>query len=278
MSEKIVDSLPEGPEREYVVKTFGPDADALKVTKSLMEMRSAASQRRVPEKDAPPEQWSQFHEFMGRPAKASDYKLPETTSALKPVLESLRDVAWSRGLSQDQFQALAAQAATVASEADAKTAAARKEWEASLRNTYGDKADKKLQTADSTFAKIMQDYPDAAAAIRNAGLERHPAIAQMLVRVGEAMGDDSAPIGGSAGASIGPTAQEIVASANKIEASEAYQNTNHPEHKAAHDRILEHILQLRSMGYSGRADQRLRQQRVLTMPDGTKVPVPEWAQ
>jgi hypothetical protein len=275
---KITD-LPEGPERTALLKEFGNDADILTVAKGFIDTKTKmSSTRRVPSKDAPAADWDSFYNNLGRPEKAIDYKLPETPNGLKPVLESLRDVAWQRGLTQEQFEALASQAATVASEADGKVSAARKEWETKLREKLGDKADRRIQDADASLKELLKDDPQAMEVIRQSGLDKHPAVANLLLKVRDALGDDTAPIGASPSTTPGPTGVEIQQKIQTLINSAEFKTPHHPNHQAVNLKIGEHIHELIAMGYSGPEDPRIAPQKTIRIPDGqggfTTIPVP----
>lgn len=277
MPSKLSEVLPEGPEREALIKQFGADAEIGVLAKGYIDTKAKlSSTKRVPEKDAATTDWDAFYATMGRPATASDYKLPAAPDNMKSVLEALRDPAWKKGLTQEQFESLAAEAATVANQANSKTADVRKSWEAKLREQLGEKADKRLQDADASLKNLLKDDPEAMRVIQESGLDKHPAVAKLLMTVRDKLKDDGAPLGSSPAGTVGPSDQELHQEALKITNSAEYKDTYHPSRPTLQARFTEIVAELGSRGYTSLTDPRLQPRPKIKLPDGRVIEVPNF--
>ena len=258
-----------------MVKQFGADADVLAIAKSLIATKGKLDgSRRVPEAGASSEEMSSFYNHLGRPASASEYQLPESSDTLKPVIEKLRDVAYDKGLSQDQFAALATQAGAVSAEADTQLQAARTAWEAKIKEQYGGKAEEKIQVAQSELQKLMADDPQSAEVFKRFGLDKHPAIVNAMLERNTAVSDDTTPgVGASPEQEAhGPSAVDLFKEGMEVMRSEAYKGgMRHPENRLAQARITEIVAHLHVMGYDGFKDPRFRASPTVTLPDGTRI-------
>lgn len=271
-----INELQDGPEKEALVKQFGGDADVMEVAKGFLNAREKlSSTRRVAGPDASPEDRSKMYDYLGRPESADKYVLPEGPESLRPTLESLRNVAYDKGLTQDQFQALAIQAGAVSAEADTKLRDAKKAWEAKVREKHGDSADTKLAAAQHQFDQILASDPEAGAVIKQFGLDKHPAIVDLLLKVNNAVNDDSTPGAGISppADTSGPTPEALYKEGMEVMRSEAYKKgSRHPENSLAAGRVTEILIQLQNMGFKkGFMDDRFKSSPMITMPDGTKV-------
>jgi hypothetical protein len=270
---RLADILPDGPEREAVLKQFGEDADVNVLARSFLETRNKlTSTRRVPGEDATPDDWGKFYSSMGRPDSHEGYGIPESANdTLRVTLESLRQVAHERGLTQSQWQSLADAAGTNAQERMQQVEAQRTEWESQTRNKLGDAADKRLELADHTLAKMMGDDPAVAQVLKETGLDRHPALVNVLLQAGDYMSEDSAPVGASPAQPAGPTPNELYIEAVDIMDSEEFKNKKHPKAALAEARFLEVLMTLKSLGYDqGINDPRFTTRPSAFLPDGTR--------
>lgn len=271
---RIADALPEGPEREAVLRQFGDDADVSALAKGFVETkRMMSSTRRVPGEDASPEDWGSFYNSMGRPEKADGYAIPEDTPAgLKSTLEGLREVAHKNGVTDQMWRSLTEGASENARAQEQQLTDAKSKWEQSIKERYGDKADRNLELANQALEKIMAEDADAANLIRNTGLDKHPALMDMLVKAGEYMGEDSAPVGGSPAETPQNTPNDLYKEAIELMASEPYKNTRHPLAGQAQARFVEIAMTLKQMGYeAGINDPRFTTQAQAFLPDGTRL-------
>lgn len=268
---KIAEIMPEGPERDAVLREFGDDADVLKLAKGFIETkRRMSSTRRVPSADAPQEEWSSFYQAMGRPENAAGYSVPDAPDGLRTTLEGLRDVALRENLTKAQFEALANAAASSMNEQRGKLETVRKSWEEKLREQHGDKIDARLQDANEALEKLLSEDPEAAKLIRDSGLDRHPALANLLMKAGEFMDGDSAPIGASPASSPGVSPRDLYVEAMAIMEDPAYKNKRHPLAAVKEGRFIEIVAHLDSMGYTLN-DPRFSDRPSVVMPDGTRI-------
>ena len=269
-----ISELSEGPEREALVKQFGEDADVMQVAKGFIETKNKlSSTMRVPDSSDPPDRWNSLYDKLGRPESADKYELPDAPETLKPVIEQLRSVAYDKGLSQDQFAALATQAGAVSAEADKQLADARQEWESKIREKHGDTADQRLAEAQHSMEKILADDPMTAGIIKRFGLDKHPAIMDAFLKAGAAMSNDRVPgVGASPPQEThGPSPTDLYKEGMEVMRSDAYKSQNHPENKLAQARITEIVLALNHQGYDGFRDPRFRVNPTVTLPDGTRL-------
>lgn len=271
MNLKISD-LQEGPEREALVQQFGEDADVMTLAKSFIDTKKKlSSTMRTPSADATPEERAKFYTHLGRPASPDAYELPDAPDAVRPVIEKLRAVAYEKGLTQEQFAALASQAGAVSAEANEQVAAARKAWEEKIREQHGEKANDRLSVAQKQLDDLLAGDEVGAQLIKNAGLDRHPALINLMLKVNNAMGEDSTPnMNASPPADTGgPSAMELRKEASQIMASESYKSgQRHPDNNLAISRLHEINAHLVQMGFKGIADPQLANRATVNLPGG----------
>lgn len=269
-----VSELQDSPEKEKIVAQFGPDADVQELAKSYLGAREKlTSTRRVPDQAAPQEEWSKFYDTLGRPEAPDRYEMPDAPESLKPTLEKLRQVAWEKGLTQDQFKALASQAGAVTVDANSRMAEARKEWEAKIREQHGPKADERLALADNALRSILGSDPRAQELMKQTGLDRNPALVNLLVKAGTAMTNDPTPGGGSPPQNLaGPSPVDLFKEGVSIMGTDAFKKGDrHPENKLAQARLVEINLALQALGYRGLADPRFTKTPSVTLPSGVRI-------
>lgn len=268
---KLDELLPAGPDRDALLKELGPEATLDSLVRGFINTKHAmSSTRRVPGVDASPEDWHSFYNHLGRPGEPGAYQIPASASEnMKLTLDGLRNVAFEKGLTQEQFKSLADSAITMANTTTTNANGQRSEWEKQVRERLGDKADARLQSADARLQKFLGD-PAAAKALKQAGLDRHPAMVELMLKVGDAMAEDSAPVGDSASKIPGPTGPEIYNKLMTIMDSVEYKDTSNFKHAIARQAAQQAIADIHALKYSGVQDPRLRPRPSLTLPDGTK--------
>lgn len=269
-----ISELQEGPEREALISEFGADAEMMTVAKGFIETkRTLSSTRRLPGPDGTPEEYSSLYDHLGRPAGPDKYELPDAPDTLKPVLEKLRSVAYEKGLSQEQFAALASQAGAVSVEADTAVSAAKTAWEQSIREKFGDKADSKLEAADSRLQDLLASNPEAADVIRKTGMDRHPALVDLMLKVNNAMNEDTTPAAGSSPpAAAGPSAKDLFTEGMSVMRTEAYKGgQRHPEYPLATARVTEILRDLTALGFDGFKDKRFHEKPKFQIPDASNL-------
>jgi hypothetical protein len=269
---KIAEILPDGPEKEAMVKQFGPDGEVATLVKSFMDTKSKlSSTARVPGQNATPEEWNEFYGKLGRPNDPSGYDLPaEAPGSIKAILEALRPVAHANGISREAFSKLAAEASSKAAASEREMAAQRTEWERRFRDANGDRSDVLLAQAKETLDKLTASDPKMKEVLDKTGLSAHTAMLDAILKVRQAVSDDKAPFGGT-GPAPGPSGEKLYETAMQIMQTPEFKQTNHPMHEITSRRIRQIQADLYRLGFSGLTDPKLHERGSLTLPDGTVI-------
>lgn len=173
---------------------------------------------KLPKADAPPEEWDAVYEKLGYSKNADDYKLADLkkadgTDADDAFKDFVRAQAAELKLSPAATARLAAEtlkhieSGAAARTAD-ETAAATKAME-QLRQSWGPNYEANKVIADNAYAAMMQaagfTQEQMTAAIKNIGEAMGKAeTMQLLLAVGQKMGEDKFIGGGGPGGGLGP--------------------------------------------------------------------------
>lgn len=188
---------------------------------------------KLPKADAPPEEWDEVHARLGWSKNADDYKLDglklsDGTDADDSLKDFLRAQATELRLSPAAATKLAEatlkhlESGTAAKTAD-ETAAATRALE-QLRQSWGPNYEANKVIADNAYAAIMSaakfDQPTMTKAIQQLGAVSGKAeVMQMLLAVGQKMGEDKFVGGGGPGGNLGPrNAEQAVARIAELKA------------------------------------------------------------
>ena len=256
----IEEHLPEGFEnREALAGKFN-SVEAL--AKSYNELHSQmGSTARVPKEGSTPEEWSSFYQKMGAPPEKGGYAIPEgTDSVTKGQLESLRNSAFDKGLTRDQWDSLVDNAITSISETKDSAAKvldeARNRWAEESKSRYGDDFEGKLARAQRTFQDMLEDDGEVKEILDASGLGNHPKLLELFVQIGEKMSDDTAPTDSGSGhtGSVGILARR----GRELLKKGSVGNPGHPEYEADYTEYMQIQQKLLEEGYSGLTDPRLR--------------------
>jgi hypothetical protein len=188
---------------------------------------------KLPKADAPPEEWDEVHARLGWSKNADDYKLDglklsDGTDADDSLKDFLRAQATELRLSPAAATKLAEatlkhlESGTAAKTAD-ETAAATKALE-QLRQSWGPNYEANKVIADNAYEAIMSaakfDQPTMTKAIQQLGAVSGKAeVMQMLLAVGQKMGEDKFVGGGGPGENLGPrNAEQAVARIAELKA------------------------------------------------------------
>lgn len=188
---------------------------------------------KLPKADAPPEEWDAVYEKLGYSKNADDYKLDELKRADgTDVDDGFKDFVRERAAELKLSPAAATKFAeatlkhmesgTAAKTAD-ETAAATKAME-QLRQSWGPNYEANKVIADNAYAAMMAaagfDQTRMTAAIQKLGDTTGKAeVMQMLLAVGQKMGEDKFVGGGGPGGNLGPrNAEQAVARIAELKA------------------------------------------------------------
>jgi hypothetical protein len=139
---------------------------------------------------------------VGAPEKYADFKLPEGVEVDPKAMAAFAPVAKELGLSQEQAQKLVdLQTNVLKQSAEAQQEA----WNGILKGWHDEsKADKEIGGAgfDANIALAVKTLtkfgtPELRAALDATGTGNHPEFIRLLVRVGNAIGEDKLIVGGN---------------------------------------------------------------------------------
>lgn len=188
---------------------------------------------KLPKADAPPEEWDNVYARLGYSNNADDYKLEGLKYADgTDVPDGFKDFVRARAselhLSPAATTKLAEElikhneSGTAAKTAD-ETAASTKALEA-LRQSWGANYEANKVIADNAYAAIMSaagfDQPTMTAAIQKLGeVSGKSEVMQMLLAVGQKMGEDKFVGGGGPSGQLGPrNAEQAIARIAELKA------------------------------------------------------------
>jgi len=201
------------------------------------------------------EEYAMLYQRLGAPKSPDGYKIAEFTGYEfpAPIKEAIgRDTEWfknvahSIGLSDKQANSLftefmTKQAKDHASVESEKTMALNMA-DTNLRNKYGQAYDVKMAIANRTIAHFGDD--DLVEAIAASGLGRNAQFVDMMITVGEAMGEE---IGIDKKGNAVKSQKDLLDEISGLQNSPAYFTADHPDHK----RIVERVQQLMKQAYPG---------------------------
>lgn len=145
---------------------------------------------------------AESEESTGAPEKYEDFDLPEGFTLTGERLEEVTGLFRELNLSQANAQKLVDyyNKRVIDDKAQGLEALAtqRKEWRSQIRNRPNFDSERAL--AQKGMAKVVTD-PDTRELFNNTWMQDHPAIWKIFVKVGELVGEDSIPSGGSGGPS-----------------------------------------------------------------------------
>jgi hypothetical protein len=182
---------------------------------------------KLPKADAPPEEWDAVYQRLGYSANADDYKL-DGVEAEDSFKDFIRERAKELHLSPENTSKLAESIkkfnadSGAASTADAQ-AEATKAME-QLRQSWGPNYEANKVIADNAYAAMMAaagfDQTKMTAAIQKLGESVGKAeTMQMLLAVGQKLGEDKFVGGGGPGGNLGPrNAEQAVARIAELKA------------------------------------------------------------
>lgn len=197
---------------------------------------------RVPAKDAPPDQWTQFFSALGRPDTADKYTLPlpagdDAPQVIPEVVDGFKRIAHEAGLSQSQAHKVAEWYFGVLNEQSdglaAETAALTERAERELKREWGQAYDSKVRAA----AKLLSEFggKDLLDWLEVSGAGSNPHLIRMAAKLADAFSEDR--LGHSRGANFGYTPAEAQKEINRLQLDAEFQkalfDNQHPGHAEA---------------------------------------------
>jgi hypothetical protein len=168
-----------------------------------------------------------------RPKTPADYKLPELPEALKgaelegELTDAFREKAHKAGLSQEQFEFVMGQYFDLAPQlVNGGQAVSAEETIAALKSTWGKDYQTNAANAWRGLTQVAQAAGLTVAEVE-AELGNNAAFNRIMAAVGAQMREDTSVNTGGSGAGAAGGMSEAAA----LQASEAFRNPRHPEHK-----------------------------------------------
>ncbi len=162
---------------------------------------------KIPGEGASTEERSTFHQLLGAHGSAEGYVVPDSGDpVVNAILEGLRDVAHSQGVSGQQWDAITGKIGELntarVQEATTQQAAKRLQWEQEARLKYGVKADEKLAIATRAENALTESDPQMKQMLQATGLNSNPAFLNLLIQAGSIAQSDTTPDQGQEGAQV----------------------------------------------------------------------------
>lgn len=174
-----------------------------------------------------------------RPKDAGEYKMPDLPTELEGVdlsgADDFKKVAHDLGLSQKQYEGVMKQYLDQLPKlVDGNLKAKASEVVSELRGVWGEDSVANFNAADRALTTISEqlgiDYSEALQAVDN-----NPIALRILAAVGKEMQEDKTP--GDANQGGIPAGFDVEAA----QASEAYQNARHPDHKKVSKQVSDYF-------------------------------------
>jgi len=265
MSDAISTILPDDFEgRRGLIERF--QDDPLKAMKAYSELDSRIGglmrQTRVPESNATPEEWKEFHAKVGVPSDPTEYAVPESKDpTIVQYLSGLRDVAAQVGIPKAAFEKLAAAAAAMGdtriSSVETEAAERSASYRERLKELYGAEADQKTQQAQDILVKLTEGDEAFQDLLAGSGVADHPSMTGLLVKIGEIVSEDSITggLGGSGPDALTP--QKMAERAREILSSGDMEDRKNPQRRHLYAEYVQILSDLEKQGFDSVHDQRL---------------------
>jgi hypothetical protein len=230
--------------------------DPIEITRALIEVQDLIGPEKIilPSKDANEDEWNKrVWNRLGRPEKADGYALPTDLQIPKdlPIDERLvtnfKGAAHKLGLLPHQVAGMYKWFITeqIAGLENMKTSgtAARNEAETKLRREYGAAFDQNIALGE----KVLNSFgdPELVSFLKKNGLNNDPNMIRFLAKMGSAFSEDQL-VGKPKGLTMTPEEAQAEIAKIKGDPKHPYYNADHPEHKAA----VEKMLALNAMVYT----------------------------
>lgn len=220
---------------------------------------------RYPGASAGEEAMHEFWRKIGRPETPEAYQIPDSAqgSALQQTLEQLRGIAHTKGLTADQWSALATETAKQDAERDAtarrRQGEVQSNWAQKVHELFGEKKDQTVAQAQQALSKIVGDDNELKQIFEKTGLGNHPTMIAKLAELGKALGGDNAPAG-LEGAPVQQPIDEgrdLAVKIAELMVDESFKK-NHPKHEVTMQKFWAMQKRIVELGFDGATDPRLR--------------------
>lgn len=198
----------------------------------------------MPKTDA---EFADVYAKLGCPADIKEYQVAlgdiKVSDAMKESLNSdlpaFLEVAKASGLNSKQantiFNTFAGYVSEIEAQQQANIDTEYAQAEAAIRAEYGEATPVKLNLANRMLSQMGGD--ELVGAIANSGLGRNPAFVKMMVKLGE-MHAEELGIDKTGNANL-MTPSNIKQQISDLQASPAYWDATHPDHRSTVDRVTQ---------------------------------------
>jgi len=183
---------------------------------------------KMPGKDATPEEVSAFYAKLGRPASPEAYALSDTYKE-SAVLQAMRPVAHSAGLTPKQWETLQEGLSRIEGEQAKSVAASRDATIEELQGEYGAAFDNNIALAQ----RLIRTYggEETWEKLSTAPIGNDPGFLRMMVQVAKAMAEEELIDSGMA--EPGMNKDDLLREIDTLTSSRAYLKDSDPGHEAA---------------------------------------------
>jgi hypothetical protein len=226
------DALPEDLRGEESLKLVN-DVNALAKSYVHAQKMMGADKIAVPSKHATPEDWKAVFNKIGLPSELDKYdvKLNENTALDEDFLNSFKEKAFNSNVLPHQAQEMMdwynEKAAESVANQQKSYESAQEESIGSLRAEFGEAYDSKIQMANSTLIEIGGE--ELANKIIASNAANDPDVIRLLVKIGDAYGDDSLR-GDAKEGQTGMSPADAETEIQRLMLDPIYHDKSHPGH------------------------------------------------
>lgn len=248
----FLDSLPEDLRGEPSLKNF---TDAGSLAKSFVHAQRmiGAEKLPLPGKSATEDEWNTIYSKLGRPDSAADYQFDGVQNLEAAEISSFAEAAHKAGLRPQQAQAMLGfmdnRDQGMFAQFEQGTQEAINEGYAELQREWGPALDEKISRATTALISLGLPYErdengnayvplmDEIRLSDGRALGDHPTMIKLFADIADKLGEDT--LAGAA-TTFEMTPKEAQAEKSSLTApGTPYWDNQHPEHKAAVQRVLE---------------------------------------
>ena len=232
-------SLPEDIRNEPTLQNF---KDIESLAKTVIHQQKQMGSRIPMPKDE--NEWGELYNKLGRPEAADKYEYQVNDEVKQyfddDALNRFKEVAHANGLNNKQVQALIDYQAGELSETlknePSQLSAQKIETEDYLKKEWGAEYDRNVRAAQ----RALQVYgDDEIMELMNTSAGNHPAVIRMFAKLGKEVTEDMAQNTANNRLAVSPLDAKMEIESVFNNQSHPYFNAQHPEHKAAVERVRE---------------------------------------
>lgn len=186
---------------------------------------------KLPDADAPPEEWNKVWDKLGRPAAPegySDATLEDDEEQDDALLEAMKPVVHVAGVSERQWQVIRDGYARYVREGQAKQRQEMQETTAQLKEEWGGAYENKVGFAQRVLRSIGGE--ELVDDVVQSGLGNNTRMLRFLANVGKALADENIIDSNFEGHT---TKDEALSQIETLTTSEEYLDATHPNHASA---------------------------------------------